>query len=395
MAGLLAKYWNTRLLAPLVAALACAGAASGAAAQSASDFRLQPGSSAPRAQGPVDPDNPAPAPSVAAPAPVASAPLPVPTITPPPPDQKPVARATAGSAPRPTATSGPAPAPVAPRPAATAVPEPAQGPVAAAPVSGITESAAIPVPMASAPAAAVPAGGEGGAGWWWLVPVVLAGAGGIWAWRRRRHEDEVPQIVPPRAVRDGAAREGDAAPEPAPETGNLLEPSAPLATAPAGTSALLLLLLAPERLSVSLVTVTLHYRLIVTNPAAHALGPVAIAADMIGAHASLSAESQLGQDGAGLELRHELPALAPGESAEVRGELRLPLAEITPIRAGAATLLVPLVRLRAEADGLSLTQAVVVGETPLVPGAPLRPFRLDTGPRIFGAVSQREIALAA
>jgi hypothetical protein len=223
---------------------------------------------------------------------------------------------------------------------------------------------------------------RGGFGWWWLIPVVLLGAGGAWAFLRRPKAEAVPEIVPPRPVNDPAPeRESAAAPAPA-----IAEKAG---GAPLG------LLLEAERMSVSLVNATLHYRLTVTNQSGAALGPVAIAADMIGAHASLSPESQLGQDGTGLELRHELPALEPGASAEVKGDLRLPLTEVTPIRAGTATLLVPLVRLRAEAAGISLTQAVVVGEMPLAPGGALRPFRLDTGPRIFGAVSQREIARAA
>lgn len=163
----------------------------------------------------------------------------------------------------------------------------------------------------------------------------------------------------------------------------------------AEAAAPLTLRLEPLRLSVSLVNATLQYRLILTNRTPDAFGPIAIAADMIGAHASLSPERQLAQDGADFPLRHEISALAAGASAEVKGELRLPLAEITPIRAGSAALLVPLVRLRVQTGGHALTIAIVVGETPAAPGAPLRPFRLDTGPRIFGSVSQREISAAA
>jgi len=56
---------------------------------------------------------------------------------------------------------------------------------------------------------------------------------------------------------------------------------------------------------------------------------------------------------------------------------------------------VPLVRMRVEGPGIMVTRAVVVGESPVVAGGLLRPFRLDTGPKIFPAVSQRDIPEAA
>jgi hypothetical protein len=78
------------------------------------------------------------------------------------------------------------------------------------------------------------------------------------------------------------------------------------------------------------------------------------------------------------------------------GELRLPLAAITPIRNGAATLLVPLARFRVLAfrDGrppVSANHAFVVGEEPQTPGAALKPFRLDLGPRLYSSNTQREL----
>jgi hypothetical protein len=200
---------------------------------------------------------------------------------------------------------------------------------------------------------------------------------------------------------DEAAATGPRPPAPSPSTPSpapLVSPGLPSALDEAlaeSSAAPIGLRLEPLRLSVSLVNATLQYRLTVINNAETAFGTVAIAADMIGAHASIPTEVQLAQDGTTLEPRHRLQVLLPGESAELRGELRLPLAAVTPIRSGIATLLVPLVRVRAEAEAITLTQTFVVGETPDVAGAPLRPFRLDTGPRIFGAVSQRAIADAA
>ena len=147
-------------------------------------------------------------------------------------------------------------------------------------------------------------------------------------------------------------------------------------------------------MSVSLVNATLHYRLRLANGSGQPIGPVALGIDMIAANAALPAEEQLALSGAPIAERHRIESLGAGEEIELSGDLRLPLAQIVPIKAGAAALFVPLVRLQARAGGIALTRAVVVGETPAVHGGPLRPFRLDQGPRIFGAIEQRQLAAA-
>lgn len=358
-----------------------------AAAQSATDFRLQPGAE-PRAQGPVDPERPVtptsqpprqPAPA-AEPAP-APAPIPTPTLAIPPaptirPNTQPVpARATA-SASRPTpAGSAPSPSASAPSASISVAPATPPAPTVLVPPTALPPTLAPAEPTLPKPSSA-PASSATVA-WWWLLPAALLG--GIAAWfllaRRRSAAPAEPEFVRPRPVSPPL-------------------PGQPLPAASAAADPLDLEL-EPLRFSVSLVNATLHYRLALANRSAAPLGPLHIAADMIAAHASLPEAAQLGLDGSGLELRHELAALAPGESVELRGELRLPLAAVTPIRAGAAALLVPLVRLRVEGAGPSRTTALVVGEPPASPGGPLRPFRLDHGPRIFAAVSQRPLATAA
>ena len=74
----------------------------------------------------------------------------------------------------------------------------------------------------------------------------------------------------------------------------------------------------------------------------------------------------------------------------------MPLNALNPIRAGDAAYFVPLARLRVEAStpaGAPLVQAqtYVVGETGEEPGAALRPFRLDLGPRTYSRISQRAV----
>jgi len=158
----------------------------------------------------------------------------------------------------------------------------------------------------------------------------------------------------------------------------------------------LVLTLEARRMSASLMATTLSYRLTLTNAGSEALARLSIEGDMISAHASLPTEQQIAKAEHRLERRHNLPELAPGESAELIGDFRLLLTEVTPIRSGDAAYFVPLARLRVEAatsngQPLVSTKTFVVGELPENPGAGLRPFRLDLGPRTFSRLGQRAV----
>ncbi len=148
-------------------------------------------------------------------------------------------------------------------------------------------------------------------------------------------------------------------------------------------------------MSATLTSTSLSYRLTVTNKGSQAMGPVAIAGSMVSAHASLPAEVQLGTDGQLLEVLHEITSLAPGESAVVTGDLRLPLPEITPIKSGESLLFIPLARFRAETAETSAMAAFAIGETSTGATGGLLPLRIDMGPRIWNNVSRRQIELAA
>lgn len=375
-----------------------------AAAQSVDGYRL-PGATvrpAPGAQGPVDRDNPVVT-TAATPRP-----SPTPTATP----TAPPAAATPQPGAQPAGTSSPAPrpAPAATRPAAPqastpanaapvppqAVPLPLPGSSAAPAGSDLFPSA---LPTAAGPAATpVAAPVPAGPGWYWPW---LAGAAALLAalfaalwWRKRRIEAPLaitfePPVVPPRqpatpvpaAPASGPAAPADPLPQPR------------LSAAPAGG---LTIELESRRMNASLVATTLSYVLRVTNHGDQALSGLAIAGDMIAAHASLPPEAQIASERQRLEHRHALPALAPGESAEVTGDFRLPLTAINPIRAGTAAYFVPLARLRVEAvqDGaapLIHVQTWVIGELPEAEGAALKPFRLDLGPRTYSRIGQRAV----
>ena len=379
-----------------VMALALWLAPTSAPAQSVPDFRI-PGSrptSDPRAQGPVDSD----APIIRSPAP-----RPVPTPSPVPvasPTATPSAPITTAPSPRDT---GPARAP-APLPRTTAGPQPVASP-AAAPSPATATVAPLPLPASSGLPAApatdslvkpAPAPAASGSLWPWLAggAALLALAfAGLW-WRSRSKPQPLLEFVPPVVPAP--------APAPAPPTKQQAQPAAAARPAqvpePQLSAALpgLGIALEARRMSASLMATTLSYTLTLTNNGPETLSALAVEGDMIAAHASLPPEQQIASDHQRLELRHALVTLAPGESAEFTGDFRLPLTALNPIRAGDAAFFVPLARLRVEASTtagkpLVQVQTYVVGETGDAPGAGLRPFRLDLGPRTYSRISQRAV----
>ena len=362
-----------------------------AQAQSVPDFSIPTSrpTSNPRAQGPVDAD----APIIRAPAPRPSpSPSPVPVASP-----TTAPSAAAGPSPAVRTTAAPRNAAAAPRstagaaPAAGAAPSPSTSAPAITPFP-LPSSSAVPGPVPTidtfGPVAEEPSGASI---WPWI-----AGAAGLLAalfaalWWRSRRSAKVPQLefIAP-VVRSPTPQPATPSPTPLPEP---QLSAAPAAAVQPGLG----LALEARRMSASLMATTLSYTLTLTNNSPDTLSALAIEGDMIAAHASLPPEQQIASSSERLELRHALVTLAPGESAEFKGDFRLPLAALNPIRAGDAAFFVPLARLRVEASTaagkpLVLVQTYVVGETGDVPGAGLRPFRLDLGPRTYSKIGQRAV----
>ncbi|WP_140420590.1 hypothetical protein [Novosphingobium sp. B 225] len=360
-------------------------------AQSANDYRLPGATGTPtsRAAGPVDPSDP----TISQPRPRASAT----TASSP----EPAVPSTAPSA---APTAQPRPAAVAPRAVRTAAPQatvplPAQN--APAPQPSLTPNLA-PAPQLSPSPSAAPvilpgpqaASAAGTEFDWrpWLVGALalLAGTGALLWWRRRRlSEPEIafePPVVPQPEPDPQPARQPAAVVEPEPATTPLPEP----ALSPAPTE--LVLTLEVRRLTASLMATTLSYSLRLTNNGAAPLAALAIEADMVSAHASLPVEQQIANPVQRMELRHAQVDLAPGESVEFTGDLRLSLADITPIRSGSSAYFVPLARFRVDGGVQVMAQTFVIGELPEQAGAALRPFRLDLGPRTYSRIGQRAVA---
>lgn len=354
-------------------------------------FSLPPGTASPSARpaGPVDADAPVvrPRPAQTATPQPSATPTAAPSATPSPATaapRQPVARQTAAPRPAP-ATSAAAPADSLALPGT---------PTAAATTALPTAIPTLaPAPARSSPAPAVP---EPASDWTAFAIGALVGAlallaliGALLWWRRKSSAAPEVEFEPPVVAQPQPAPKAEppaAAPPPAPA------PAPNAAPKPEG----LQITLEARRLDASLMATTLAYQLKLTNHGDTPLSALAIEGDMVAAHSSLPVEQQIASPGQKLELRHALVELAAGESAEFKGELRLPLTAITPIRAGNAAYFVPLARLRVEAaqaadEPMVIAQTFVIGELPEQPGGALRPFRLDLGPRTFGKLGQRAV----
>lgn len=211
---------------------------------------------------------------------------------------------------------------------------------------------------------------------WAWIGLALAAAlalGCTLVWRRRNPNDPPAVFAPPVVQR------------PMPET--------PLSTAI--TAQPLTVELVAARMSASLVNATLAYRLILIAGAG--LEALVVRGDMISAHASRADDEQL--EAGDAPVLHRAMQLAEGQTLELKGEIRLPLAAITPIRHGTAALFVPLARIEIDAvmagKQFKHRAAFVIGLEDPASGTRLQPFRLDLGPRVYSKVGQRALPVPA
>jgi len=243
--------------------------------------------------------------------------------------------------------------------------------------------------------------------WWYaLVALVLVGvaAGGFLAWRKRgslqgEPADDWAEPMPAPA-RDVAPEPSPPARMPAPARANA-SPSPPTAPQPVAEPASIALpgdlagldiSFQARLLRVSLVYVTLLYQLELANRTDVPSEPVTLRGDMIAAHASLGTRAQLAPEPAKLAELHEIPALQPGETRTLKGELRLPLSAVRPIQQGDQLYMAPLARIvMTGAD--SLSRAVFsVGRAGA--SAAHASIRIDAGADEITALALREIEAA-
>ena len=377
-----------KLALSLLPALATILAAPANAQSSVQDFQLPPNPAptptpTPRVQGPVDTEGPVPvAPrviptSTPTPAPTAtSAPVPTPAPTA---ARTPSRQSTPTTDPaaRPAARQAAAPAAALPSEAA---PTPSAEPVPSDAVTS-AESASVSAapPLASLPDAGAGPDGSAFAWWTWLLAVLAAagaGAAGLWFMRNRRPlAASAPVIEPPLARRPVPP---PPVPIPAPQ---------PAPSAPAAPASSLAISVAPVQLARSMRFASFSYRLSLKNKGAEPLRDIFIGADLVSAHRSLPVDQQVARPDITLPETGCIGAIAPGEEVEMKGELRLPLETVRTIRQGDAHLYIPLLRVRAQADGADpVARTFLVGTLPEGEARKLQPFRLDEMPQTYRSI---------
>lgn len=372
-------------------------------AGSVSDYRLPDPkqTTAPRVQGPVDPENPYSTPSRTSQPNRSPTPAPSPTATPrvslppvPRQEPRPAPRASATAAPRATGSAAPAPAPTSPPIA------PAAAPGAAAPAPAPAQIAPSPTSTDDAPLVLPPAKAQSSAHRTWLILgalALLAAVGGAVLLLRRRRSatleevEDAPAPAPAPAPEPAPVRPRPAAPAPeAKMAPAVATPAAPLPTEPFA----LTLGFKPHAIRLSLVYATLQYEIELANVGAAPLPPLVIRADLSSAHASIPTAQQLAPTPEALEIKHELATLPPGERVTLKGEVRVPIPQIRPLVKGNASFLVPLVRFCLIApDGTLMRRVFTCG--PRDPGSgAIASVRLDAGPRNLRELDAREIEAA-
>lgn len=410
-------------------------------------------STAPRAQGPVDPLDPSTRPSAEPSA------RPTTTTTPSP-------SATARATPSPRATPTPSPAPTrtsasatgTPATSASAVPTPQASesssatsapsaqPTAspAAPSSMAEDAADTGMPASPPPASDIPAvdkssipletvasAGIPKAVWWLIAIGSFAGAlafAGFLLMRRRQTgtEDEFfasepaePDTETPSAPASSSqpaeqlaqAASSAAAQSSGPMTASArttapraevatLIPSPPPATAnrPRASGELIF---DPIHMRLSLVYATLKFRF--TLKAATAIPPGYLYGDMFSAHASFSQTEQLSPPLEALPPLGRIPRMTSGQAVTMESEIQLPLSSIRAVHEGDASFFVPLVRIAMLTDTSSADDSddlphLEIGCVFTV-GVPSRsgvlaPLRTDAGPQDFATLDVKEVTAA-
>jgi MYXO-CTERM domain-containing protein len=353
----------------------------------------------------------------------------VPTVTPPPATVQPTPQA---SRPRPAPTPAQSPST---RPADRVTPAPTTRTPAAAPPSGNAPDAvgedepansaipATPLPQPVAPPAAnaidspepaatpAPAATDEGSTLPWIIggAVALIALAAAFLLRRRRSaassaDEAAAPAIPPRTpapVAKPAKATPDLAPEP---TATLHTPVA----APAATTdrPWIDMDMAVAQARYSLMGVTINYALILHNRGDRPAQDILVRGMIGNGSAQQQAVLQgffTGQDGLPL---HSAVSIAPGETIQLVGELRLSPDQIVPVDMGQRSLLIPLAAFDSsyrwgaddgdpmgQPEGQGRTaRAFIVGQEQEPPADRLAPLRLDQGPRQYRRPAARAAA---
>ncbi len=133
-----------------------------------------------------------------------------------------------------------------------------------------------------------------------------------------------------------------------------------------------------QSLSRSLMAATLTFKLDIRNLGTQTIRDIAIDADLVTAHGKAPVGQQVANADSELPSLQIIPEIKGQDVYSITGEFRLPVNQIRTISQGAATLFVPLLRVRAVMPGkTSVVQTYVLGILPATGQGKLQPFRLD------------------
>ncbi|GAB5348019.1 hypothetical protein [Alteriqipengyuania sp. 357] len=180
--------------------------------------------------------------------------------------------------------------------------------------------------------------------------------------------------------------------EPAPiAAAPIIETTEPVAARPAQAGALDIEVQAMT-LSRSLMNASISYRISIVNRG-RAVEGLAIHGDVTTAHGRAATEQQLADIGQTFPELHTLPRLDMGQRTTLRGELRLPLREVRPLRQGDVPVFVPLLRLTMRAANMDPRAfTYVIGTKSTQKSSRPSPFRLDGPPRSYDQLTTRAVA---
>ncbi|HUD94619.1 hypothetical protein [Sphingobium sp.] len=316
---------------------------------------------------------------------------------------------------QPTERATPAPAEPAPaEPTQAAEPANETAPVAAQPLP----APAAPAPNAVAtpgPAAPAPVATEEGSNLPWIIggALALVALAAFLLLRRRRSVEEeelfVEPVSPPAPAPEptpapAPVEAAPASPAPAPAPVAAPEPVAaePVAAEPAIERPWLDMDMAVSQARYSLMGMTIAYSLILHNRGDRPAQDILVRGIVGNAGAQQQALLQGffgGDDGLPL---HSAVTIAPGETIQLGGELRLAPDQIVPVEMGQRSLLIPLAAFdmgyrwesgEGEPIGHGRTaRAFIVGQEQEPPADRLAPLRLDQGPRQYRRPAARAAA---
>lgn len=352
-------------------------------------------------QGPVDPDAPF-ATQPRAPSPTPSpTPAPAPTPAPrPTPTRSPVEPTGTSLPPRftPAPTTQPSDIPGSPASAAAADAALEEGD------SGNSTITALPTPTTqdAAPPDVTASNDDGSNGTsTWLLALLgalglAAAAGAAFALLRRKSNESVPLIEPPKV-----------APPPSSPPPSSPPPEIPSDQATVGTVVAKTVKARPDAISIprnaksvsaiatpaidaipislsrSMMNATLTFELVVTNRSGRRVEGVSLEADLVSAHGREPAERQLADPATPLGTLDNTGPIDAGESRTIRAEVRLPVPQIRPLGTSPDRPYIPLLRVRVLVAGETpMARTYVVGKVSPNQRTRVLPFLLSDMPQV-------------